>query len=109
MHLGTVIARLESEEDAGEALAALGDVVLYASVVATGERFGESPARYAATAVARFADGASDEDWVTLLGAMERARQPGQTFLAFAIRWALARDAPRDEAPMRCGTTSAAR
>jgi hypothetical protein len=78
--------------------------VLYAGVVATGERFGEDPATYTAGAVARFAGGARDEDWVGLLGAMERSQQPGQTFLAHAIRWALARDTADGEAHTCCGS-----
>lgn len=93
MQIGELIERLEQEDDAGEALAALGDIVLFAQVASMGERFEESPAEYTAGAVARFAAGASDEDWVSLIGAIERAREPGHAFLVQALQWSLARDA----------------
>jgi len=93
MQIGALIECLEREDDAGEALAALGDLVLFAKVVAMGERFDESPAVYTAGAVARFAGGASDEDWVSLIGALERSGEPGQEFLVRALGWSLAHDA----------------
>lgn len=93
MQIGALIERLEQEDDAGDALAVLGDIVLFSEVVAMGERFEESPAAYTAGAVARFASGAGDEDWVGLIGAIERAADPGQAFLARVLRWSLARDA----------------
>ena len=106
MDLGLLITHLESEQNAGEALAALGDLMLYAEVLATGARFDEGPGCYAAGAVGRFAGAAGDAEWVTLLGAMERAEQPGQAFLRHAIKWALARDA-RDRHSQAAGGTCA--
>jgi len=44
MQIGALVERLEQEDDAGEALAALGDIVLFAEVAAMGARFEESPA-----------------------------------------------------------------
>ena len=93
MHIGALVERLEREGDAGEALAALGDLVLFAEVGDMGERFDENPAVYTAGAVARFAAGASDEDWANLIGALERSPEPGQEFLVRALRWSLAHDA----------------
>ena len=93
MDIGTLIARLAREEDAGEALQALGDITLYARALAMGERFGESPATYTASAVARFASFASDADWIGLVGALERTGFPGQTFLQRVLDWSLTRDA----------------
>jgi hypothetical protein len=107
MDLGLLITRLENEQDAGDALDALGDIVLYSEVLATGERFGESPAAYTAGAVARFAGGADDAAWTNLLGAMERAQQPSKAFLAHAIRWALLRDASEDREQSCCGSCGA--
>jgi hypothetical protein len=104
MQLADLIDHLESEEDAGNALMAIGDLVLFAQVVAMGKRFDESPAAYTAGAVARFAAGASDEDWLTLIGALERAQEPRQAFLLQALKWALTRDASgHNDAPC-CGT-----
>ena len=108
MQLGTLIRRLESEADAGEALAAIGDLVLYAEVSAMGTRFEETPPAYAAGAVVRYAAGAGDEEWVTLLGALERDGDPGRVFLTRALRWALADDAADVVSPepvrQSCGT-----
>ncbi len=95
MDIGTLIARLEREEDAGEALQALGDITLYARVLVMGERFGESPKTYTACAVARFAASASDEDWVGLVGALARTELPGRTFLERVLNWSLMLDADK--------------
>lgn len=104
MDLGRLISRLEGEQNAGDALTAIGDLVLYAEISATGARFGESPACYTAGAVGRFAGGASAADWVTVLGAMEQATQPSQAFLLHAIRWALTRDGSCDQAAQSFGS-----
>jgi hypothetical protein len=93
MHLGTLIARLEHENNAAMALEALGDIVLFTAVSEAGSRHEESPGAYAAGAVARFADGAGDEDWVGLIGHIERAEDPGHAALVRMLQWALARDA----------------
>ncbi|MFV0296728.1 MAG: hypothetical protein ACK5JT_11495 [Hyphomicrobiaceae bacterium] len=113
MHLGTLIRRLENEDDAGTALDAIGDLVLFSEVTAMGEHYGESPAAYTATAVARFASGAGDEDWVTLMGAMDRSGDPQCTFLTHALRWSLSHDArdlahPGEDQPCQCSATSQA-
>lgn len=93
MHLGTLIARLESEDSAAMALEALGDIVLFTAVSEVGARYEETPGAYVAGAVTRFSDGAGDEDWVGLIGAIERAEDPGQAALVRMLQWALARDA----------------
>ncbi len=93
MHLGTLIARLESEDNAAMALQALGDIVLFTAVSEAGARHQETPGEYVAGAVARFADGAGDEDWVGMIGHIERAEDPGQAALVRMLQWALARDA----------------
>lgn len=92
MHLGTLITRLQSEHDASEAMAVLGDVVLFASVSSVAERYGETPGEYLAASVGQFAAAARDEDWMSLIAAMEHAVDPGQTAMARILRWALARD-----------------
>lgn len=92
MTLGSLIARLENEQDAAEAIAALGDLPLYAQVSAMADSFGETPAEYIAVAAARFASEAADEDWLALIAAMARADDPGRIALARLVRWVLARD-----------------
>lgn len=111
MHLGTLIARLESEDSAALALEALGDIVLFTAVSKAGARYEETPGAYVAGAVARFSDGAGDEDWVGLIGVIERAEDPGQAALVRMLRWALARDAAGGEGARQtacsCGSTHA--
>jgi len=91
MMLGTLIARLESEESAAEAIAALGDLPLYAEVAAMAERYGETPGEFVAASAASFANLARDEDWQSLIAAVERAEAPGAAALQRLVRWALAR------------------
>ena len=55
MQLGTLMDRLEFEDDAAAALEALGDIVLFAEVQAMGERYDECPGEYVANAARRFA------------------------------------------------------
>ena len=94
MMLGTLLGRLECETDAAEALAALGDITLFAEVAAMAERHGETPAQYIAFGAARFASQASDSDWLGLIAAMDRAGDPGEAALSCLARWSLAHDAP---------------
>lgn len=111
MHLGTLIARLESEDNAAMALQALGDIVLLTAVSEAGARYEETPGAYVAGAVARFSGGAGDEDWVGLIGQIERAEDPGQAALVRMLQWALARDAVDGDGAQQtacsCGATHA--
>lgn len=92
MHLGTLLARLQDDGDAAMALDALGDIVLYAEIQSTGERFDETPGVYTAVAVSRFAAAASDEQWLGLVAAMERCDDPARAALAHMLTWALRQD-----------------
>jgi hypothetical protein len=93
MHLGTLLARLQDDGDAAMALDALGDIVLYAEIQATGEQFDETPGAYTAGAVSRFAAAASDEQWLGLVAALERSQDPARAALAHMLTWALRQDA----------------
>lgn len=92
MQLGSLIARLGSEDDAMSALQALGDIVLFARVRAMGERFDESPGDYVACTARRFAATAGDEDWLKVVSAIERSEDPASAALKTMIAWALATD-----------------
>ena len=94
--LGTLISRLSNEADASLALEALDDVVLFAEIAAMAKRFGESTSEYVSVSAARFAAMASDEDWLALMSAIERAADPAQAVLVRMVRWGLSQDA-RDE------------
>jgi len=107
MQLGTLIDHLSREEDAAVALEALGDIVLFSEVQAVGERYGESPGEYVANAARRFAALASDEDWLSLMSALERSQVPAHATLERMLRWALDADAreasPQAQAGCACG------
>ncbi len=93
MQLGTLMERLAQEDDAAAALDALGDIVLFTEVQAMGECYEESPGAYVANAARRFAAMASDEDWLSLMTAMERSQRPAHAALERMLRWSLRCDA----------------
>ena len=81
MLLGDVIARFDDETFAGETLFALGDIALAARVTAQAAENNVSAGEFVRQSVGRFANGASDEEWLTLIGQMSRAENPGELFL----------------------------
>ncbi len=93
MQLGALLARLEDETDAARALQALGDAALSAEVARLGAAFDETPGEYVANAVRRFAATAGDDDWLALMGAVERTKDPAQAALDRMLRWAFGKDA----------------
>lgn len=96
MLLGDVIARFEDEAFVSETLLALDDLALTAQVVASAAENNVSAGEFAAQAVGQFVNGASDEEWLALIGLMSRADNPGQVFLRRVLSNASA-------APKRCG------
>ncbi|MCG5234834.1 hypothetical protein [Xanthobacter oligotrophicus] len=103
MLLGALLRQLQDERFAQETLFALGDVTLAGRVAQAGARFGETAAAYAAGACARFSDGASDEDWLALMTALERGSDPAATCLRTMIDWSLKQDAAPPPAEAGCG------
>jgi hypothetical protein len=85
MLLGDVIARFEDEAFVSETLFALEDLALTARVVALAAENNMSAGEFAMQSVGRFVNGASDEEWLTLIGQMSRAADPGQVFLRRAL------------------------
>lgn len=92
MLLGQVLDRLGDESVAAETLLGLGDLVLMVDVETTGAKYGESPPLYASNAVGRFATFASDEDWLALMTALERAFDPAAACLRQMLLWSLHQD-----------------
>jgi len=97
MLLGQMIERLSDDAFAAEALLSLGDLPLLVDIEAACREDDMSAVAYAATAARRFADHASDEDWLALMTALERADDPGAACLRQMLAWAL-----REE-PAGCG------
>jgi hypothetical protein len=81
MLLGDIIARMQDDVVAGEALFALGDLPLTARVLAAAGEAEMAPGEFASQLVGRFVRNASDEDWLALVGRMARADDPGRVFL----------------------------
>ena len=90
MLLGDLLARFTDESVAAEAILALGDLALLASVRDEAEARGLEVGAFAASAVRQYAAQASDEEWVTLLGAMNRDPDPGIVCFKRALAHALA-------------------
>ncbi|MFN3658696.1 MAG: hypothetical protein ACK4UO_15710 [Pseudolabrys sp.] len=85
MLLGDLLARFDDDTFAEEAVLSLGDLTLLARLREQAQANGERLGDYARGAVRRFAAEASDEDWVTLLGALARAEDPGAVCLKRAL------------------------
>lgn len=98
MLLGTLIRDLEDETRAMETLVALGDLPLLAQVETAAARDGLTPGAFAAQAVAIFANSAGDDEWVSLVGKIGRAEDPGAACLSAMIAFAL-----RPAAAAGCG------
>lgn len=87
MLLGDLLARFETPSFAEETVLAIGDLNLLARMRARAEAEGESLGEFAQGAVRRFAAEASDEDWVSLVGALARASDPGAVCLKAAFNY----------------------
>lgn len=85
MLLGDILARFDTPSFAEETVLSLGDLALIARMRARAEAAGESLGEFARGAVSRFAAEASDEDWVSLLGALARASDPAAVCLKAAF------------------------
>jgi len=81
MQLGDIIARFQDEALVSETLCSLGDLALMASIVTRAAESNVSIGEFAVATVGRFINGATDEQWLTLIGQMSRADDPGQVFL----------------------------
>ena len=105
MVLGEVLERLGDEAFAAETLVALEDLNLMVQVEAAGRPFGEDIGEYAAGASRRFAQLASDEDWLALMTVLERAHDAGTACLKHMLEWSLRHDAESadDDADDGCG------
>lgn len=83
--LGDLIARLEDEAIAAEALLSLNDLSLVARVAKASAGAGLPPGAYAAAAVGRYVTEADDQEWLSLIGIMTRHADPSGAFLRRAL------------------------
>lgn len=111
MQLGNLITLLENDADAFRALETLGDLALFSEVERMGAHYDETPGEYLGSAARRFAMSASDDDWLALMGSMERTADPAHVAVEKILRWALSRDAIEQgecASPAQCGCGSGA-
>lgn len=92
MFLGTIMQDLAHEQTALAAFVALDDIVLVAQVDATAVAFEEDRGAYVSGAVRRFAQLATDEDWLRLMTTLERSTAPAADGLRTMVRWSIDRD-----------------
>jgi hypothetical protein len=91
MLLGDVLASFDDETIAAETILGFGDLTLIARLRQEADAAGLSLGAYAAGAVRRYAADAPDEEWVTLMGALGRADDPGAVCMQRAFAFVLGR------------------
>ena len=89
MLLGDVIAKFEDEAFVSETLIALDDLALTAQVVASAAECNVTPGEFATHSVGQFVNNANDDEWLSLIGLLSRAENPGQVFLRRVLSNAL--------------------
>ncbi|HRE60819.1 MAG TPA: hypothetical protein PLA85_00315 [Micropepsaceae bacterium] len=109
MLLSTLMQGLRDETQAEAVLLTLDDLVLKAGVEDMRAHHHESAGEYAAGAVHRFSQGASDEDWLSLIPAIQKSDDPARAALSFMLRWAVAADRKEISGvpPCACGKAEA--
>jgi len=88
--LGDLLANLTDESAALEAILDAGDSKLLAAARERAAAEGLELGAYMAQAVQHYASRSSDEEWVTLLGLLNRSFDPGAVCLRRALTHALA-------------------
>lgn len=83
--LGDLLAKLTDETTAIEAILGAGDSTLLAAVQEQAAADGIDLAACVVQTVQRYTHEASDEEWVTLMGMMNRSTDPGATCLKRAF------------------------
>jgi hypothetical protein len=90
MLLGDILARFDDEGVAAETIMRLDDLPLIARLTEEADAQGCSLGEFAASSVRLYAARASDEEWITLMGALGRAADPGAVCLKRAFAFVLA-------------------
>lgn len=103
MLLGSILTDLQDEDAAAAALLSLGDIVLLAEVEVARLPHDEGVGEYVSGATQRFAQLASNEDWLRLMTMLEKSQSPAASCLSNMVRWSIARDAAVDALPQSCG------
>ena len=87
--LDDILARLADETTAVETILGVGDLALLAAVRQQAAADELDLAAYVTQTVQRYTAQASDEEWVTLMGMLNRSADPGTTCLKRVFEQAL--------------------
>ncbi len=87
--LGDLLANLTDETTALETILGAGDLALLTAVRERADAEGVDLGAYVGHMVQRYATEASDEEWITLMGALNRSQDPGATCLKRAFEHGL--------------------
>lgn len=87
--LGDLLASLTDETTATETILRSGDLKLLRAAQEQAAAEGLGLAAYVAQAARRYANEASDEEWISLMGLLNRSPDPGATCLQRAFAYAL--------------------
>jgi hypothetical protein len=104
MLLGDVLARFTDDSFAAETILRLDDLPLVARITTEAEAQGRSLGEFAASSVRHYAAHARDEEWITLMGALGRADDPGAVCLKRAFAFVLSDAQRAEEEPGGCGS-----
>lgn len=89
MLLGDVLAALGDEATATEAILGLDDLAMLTAIREQAASNDLDLGVYVAGTVRRYAAEASDQEWVTLMGMLNRSQDPGTICLKRALAYAL--------------------
>jgi len=92
MLLRDIIARLKDDENAAADVIARGDIALMQDVSAMADAFGEPLGDYLMSAVRRFSNQASSDDWLKIMGEIGRVADPGAALILAMAQWAVRED-----------------
>ena len=87
--LGDLLADLTDETKALETILGVGDLTLLTAVRERAATDGVELGAYVVETMQRYASEASDEEWITLMGALNRSLDPSATCLKRAFEHAL--------------------
>jgi hypothetical protein len=85
--LGDILARLTDETTAVETILGAGDLALLAAARERAAAEGVELAACVTNTVQRYTAQATDEEWVTLMGMLNRSHDPGTTCLKRAFEY----------------------
>jgi hypothetical protein len=87
--LGDLLANLTDETTAVETILSTGDLKLLTAAQKLAAADGLDLGPYVTQSVQRYASEASDEEWLTLMGLLNRSQDPGVTCIKRALEHAL--------------------